>query len=369
MPPPLPVMLRKLDIDLQYAPLLDGPPPHYGDLYKTACAGDEVTIKTWRDTWIKNYTAARDRFGSFEEKSMGLLAGINQGKPAVVIGSGPSLKESLPELKENAKRGTGKVLTVSCLHNFGLFEDEDCHSDYYLSLDSGGVVIDDVSESRNKDGGFYWEQTKGKILLASIASDPKLFDLWQGELFLFNFLLPDQQLREEINKIERMSHYISAGGNALGACMYVAKAVMGSPQIIYVGADFCFDHDMKFHSYGTHYDNAGQTVPWRDVYSLPRRTWNSYLGFKFWFDHIACSVPGHWISCSEGIMGAYPEGIIRQFQYMPLKNALYPHKITEEVEVGNWVVNGANRSLESTTRMNVKEFFKDSKQPLDITLF
>lgn len=362
-------MLRNIDIDLVYQPLIDGPPGGHEALYKQACSGDGQTVEHWRKTWIGNFKAAKDKFGSFEEKTFGQLYGINRYKPAIVIGSGPSLKNAIPHLKENQEMDN-PLLTISCLHNFGYFQDEGIKIDYYLSLDSGGVVIDDVSESRNNDGDFYWAQTKGQKLIAYIASDPKLWDLWQGEIYLFNSLIPDQSIRNEFDRVEVMRHYISSGGNALGACMYTAKAVMGSNPIIYVGGDFCFSYDMKFHSYDSRYDEAGHVINWVDVMSMPRRTWPSYFNFKCWFDRIACTVPGDYINCSEGIMGAYREGNIKQYRYMDLHAALYPYKCSDVVEEQErkQLPEGGFEVL-GTQNLRLAELFKNTKYEKPITLF
>jgi hypothetical protein len=161
-------MLKTIEIDLIYQPLIDGPPQSQDQLYSQACSGDEVTVNTWREIWLRNYKAAKERFGSFGDKSIGQLHGINLNKPAIVLGSGPSLKENIDALKDNAQM-KNPVLTVSCLHNFGYLEDEGIHADYYLSLDSGPIVVSDVSEGRKEKAEHYWEKTKGKKLLAYVA--------------------------------------------------------------------------------------------------------------------------------------------------------------------------------------------------------
>lgn len=358
-------MKKTITYDFEYQPLIAEPPPDVGDLYKRACGGDRVTIDSWKDTWIKHYQSAKDHFGSFEEHSAGRLHGVNRHKPAIVLGSGPSLKDSIPALLKNQEK-EHPVMSISALHNFGYFEDEGIKPDYYLSLDSGAVVIDDVSESRNQDGKFYWEQTKGKVLLATIMSDPRLFELWQGELYLFNSLIPDMSLREEFAKIEKMTCYISSGGNAGGACMYAAKAIMGSSSIMYVGLDMCFDYDDKFHSYSTHYDNVGKYIRWPDVFGVPRKTWMSYLNFKFFLDNVAKTIPGTWINCSSGLLGSYVGGNLKHYEYMDLQTALAQYHMSEEVlllqEKGTGeVVNQATIPL--------KDVFKDTKYEHDIVLF
>jgi len=359
-------MMKNIEIDLLYQPLIDAPPPQVGNLYNNACSGDGVTVNHWRETWIKNYKLAKERFGTFQDRSIGKLHGINRHKPAIVIGSGPSLKDSMEALKENA-RSEHPVMTVSCLHNFGLFEDEGFHADYYMSLDSGKIVLDDISEGRQHPPEYYWEKTKGKKLLAIIPSDPGLFEKWQGEVYLFNCMIPDASVMKEFNDIERFAHHLSCGGNALGACMYAAKAIMGSNPIMYVGGDFCFDYNNQFHSYKTHYDALGHYVLWPDVYGIPRKTWQSYLNFKFWFDHIALNVPGTWINCSGGTMGAYLGGNLSCFKYMPLKAALTQYTIADVVYLQER--DAGTDKLNNENALYLKDLFANPKFEKDLTLF
>lgn len=359
-------MIRNVNIDLMYQPLIDSPPKEVGNLYQRASEGDKTTCDSWRDTWIKNFKLAKERFGMLADKSYGKLHGVNRHRPAIVIGSGPSLKHSLEALKENRMK-SNPVMSISCLHNFGLLEDEGCHADYYMSLDSGGVVIDDVSESRNKDGGFYWSATKGKTLIAYAASDPRLFDLWQGEIYLFNCLIPDLMIREEYEKVEPFRHYISAGGNAGGACMYAAKAVMGSSDILFVGFDFCFDYSNEFHSYKTHYDAVGNFVLAHDVFGNMRKTWPSYLSFKFWLDHTVMTVPGRWTNCSEGILGAYLGGNLKHYDYKPLKEALTPYWMADEIYWEEFDSKTHERLKKE--RIDLAEFYKNPVSDRNMVLF
>ena len=336
-----------------------------GDLYKQACVGDKVTIDSWRDVWIKNYKDAKDHFGEFASKSYGNLYGASRQKPCIVIGSGPSLKNAIPALKKNAE-SENPVTTISCLHNFGLFEDNGFHADYYLSLDSGGVVIKDVSESRNNDGGFYWEKTAGHKLIAYVASDPRLWGLWKGDLYLFNSLIPDPKLMQEMKAIEHFSHYMSSGGNAGGACFYTAKAVLCADPILFVGVDMCFDYDNTFHSYKTQYDTLGNYIQWWDVYGMPRKTWNSYLNFKFWFDDRVMKIPGNYINCSEGLLGAYREGILRHYKYISLPDALIPYQSNDTLTLEQ---RDSSSQVESRRDFKVKDYFANSQYEHDLTFF
>lgn len=362
-------MLKDITIDLLYQPLIDAPPPlpsGGNDLYREACAGDKTTVDSWRDTWLKNYKDSKDHFGNFGDKSYGQLYGINRQKPCIVIGSGPSLKDAIPALQANRK-ALNPVMSISCLHNFGLFEDEGCHADYYLSLDSGGVVIDDISESRNEDGKFYWEKTKGHKLLAYVGSDPRLWELWQGEIYLFSSLIPDIELMKQLKEIEKFTHYISSGGNAGGASFYAAKAVMCSDPIILVGMDCCFNYDNTFHAYSTHYDTVGNYVPWPDCFGIPRKTWMSYLNFKFWWDDRVMKIPGNYINASGGLLGSYQGGNLRHYKYMELSKALTVYEGFDTLKLQQ-KVHGKDGVLEETP-FDVKSFFANPQHDHDVTFF
>lgn len=335
------------------------------DLYERACSGDKSTITYWHDIWLKNYGATFERFKGFGEHSIGRLHLSANNKPCIVIGSGPSLTQSLEALKKNGE-SPNPVTTVSCLHNFGLFQDKGIECTYYLTLDAGDIVLKDVYEGREHEPEWYWERTKGKKLFAHVCTPPALFEKWQGEVYLFATMVPDAGMMQEFNKIERFAHYISCGGNALGGCMYAAKMVLGCNPIIYVGADFCFSYDNHFHSYATQtYDALGNYVPWPDVFGNMRKTWASYLNFKFYFDHVAVKVPGIWINASEGILGAYREGNIRQFKYQTLEEALTPYRMAETLYLQT-MDNGKEVKKEPIA---MAEVWKDSKHPMDLVAF
>lgn len=358
-------MLKTITIDLRYQPLIDVPPPQTGDLYQRACAGDKVTINQWRNIWVDQYRAAKEHFGSLSDRSYGQLYGVCRHKPCIVIGSGPSLKDSIPALKDNVGR-ENPVTSISCLHNYGLLEDEGCHADYYLTLDSGEVIFDDVSEGRDKDAEYYWETTKDKVLIAYAASHPKLWEKWQGKIYLFNALIPDMELRKEKDGIERFTHYISSGGNAGGACLYTAKAVFGADPLLFVGIDQCFNYDDTFHSYRTKYDSVGNYVTWPDVYGIPRKTWQSYLNFKFWIDDRAMKIPGNYVNCSGGLLGAYQGGNLRHYKYQRLADALIPYQSTESLNLDK---RGSNNETLERESFSVREYFKNPKYEHDVVFF
>lgn len=298
-------------------------------LYAQACANDGITIDSWREIWLSNMRANKIKFGSFKEHSAGKLFKQFQFKPCIIAGSGPSLKENVHQLKDR-----GSIPLISCLHNFHLMEDHDASPDYYVSLDAGEIVCDEISEGGTKTADEYWDLTRKRKLIAYIGSPPKLFEKWQGEVYLFNSPLPDQSLMEEIDKIEAFKCYVSNGGNVLGACLYLSRGFFGCCPTVFVGADFCFSYDNKFHPWDSKYDKKlGYVVKAIDVFGNKRLSWQSYLNFKGWFEQLSVQSPQIFINCSEGgCFGAFPEGNISSIQQMRLSRFLFMYRMHEELE-------------------------------------
>lgn len=300
-----------------------------GGLYRQACANDDATIAGWSKIWVDNIKANRAHFGGdFKPHGVGALFGAFQDKACVLAGSGPSLKLNGAALKDR-----GSLPLVSCLHNFHFFEDLGVKPDFYVSLDAGAVVLEEVSEGGKLSADEYWERTKDHTLVAYIGSHPDLFKKWRGKVYVFNAGLPAGKTKDEADKAAEFFTYLGSGGNVLGACLYLAKGVLGCQTTAFVGADFSFDYKNKFHGWDSKYDAAlGQCLRVTDIYGIKRNTWQSYFNFKNWFEYVACSVPGFYVNCTEGgILGAYNEGNISQFKYMDLKDFIGMCRMNEHL--------------------------------------
>lgn len=311
-------MTKTVEIRAEYQPYTEMPREQRQGLWGQACSNDNKTMDVWRTTWLKNTKANHAAVKSFAEKSLGKLWGRHQFLPAVVCGSGPSLAENGEALKDLDPR----IPIISCLHNFHWHVDKAVRCDYFVTLDAGNVVLEEVSEGGEKTEEEYWEATKNYKLLAFVGSPPKLLEKWRGEVFLFNCPIPDPVIVKEFDDIEKFHVYCSTGGNVLGCSTYIAKAIFGCSTIAFLGANFAFSYKDKFHGWDSKYDaSLGNYLVTRDIYGLPVKTWASYNNFKAYFDHIVQSVPGIWINCTEGgTMGATAQGNIRQLVQMDLKD-------------------------------------------------
>jgi hypothetical protein len=312
--------MRTTEITLDFQNYIERPPIPVDSLYAQSCSNDTVTINSWRDTWINQLKANHAKYGPFRDRSIGELFGKNKYRPAIIAGSGPSLKVNAHELKNR-----GDILLISCLHNFHFFEDQGIAPDYYVSLDAGPVTVEEVSEGGAKSSDEYWALTKDRTLLAFISTHPTLLEKWQGRVLFFNAPVPDAQFQATVDELEKFNTFVSTGGNVLGACLYIARAIMQSATIAFIGADFAFSYNQgkghKFHAWDSKYDkNLGHVLKAIDVYGNAVKTWQSYANFKAWFEVVATKVPGIWINCTEGgTLGAYPEGNIMAIRQMELK--------------------------------------------------
>jgi hypothetical protein len=308
-------VVKTAEIVLEYQNLIPQAPVNPHQMIAQASSNDQATVKSWRPIWIDQAKANKAKFGSFKDHSIGELHGKHQYMPAIIAGSGPSLAGNVGQLRDR-----GKIPLISCLHNFHFLEDHGVKADYYVSLDAGSVVLGEVSEGGKLTADEYWERTAEHTLLCYIGTAPALLEKWKGKVLFFNCPVPDHAVAAEIDSIERFKADIATGGNVLGACLYIAKAILGCAGVAFVGADFCFSYMNKFHGWDSKYDaNVGECVPLTDVYGIKRKTWQTYANFKAWFDWVACTIPGTYYNCSEGgCLGSYPEGNIQAFKYMDL---------------------------------------------------
>lgn len=324
-------MIKTVEMDFSFKNSIPSPPASPEEMHKQACMNDTVTIDHWSKQWIEQAKLAKARFGSFKEHGIGKLFGINKYKPAIVIGSGPSLANNIAKLKEAKEKG---FMLISCLHNYQYMVDNGIDVDYYVSLDAGAVVTEEISEGGKLSHAEYVESTRGKKLCAYIGSHPSLFDSWKGEVFLFNCAGSGRAFQEEAAKLEQFHTNISTGGNVLGACVYIARAIFGSGAIIFTGADFCFGYKRQFHAWPSKYDgNVGDhALRCVDVWGHGVLTWQSYYNFKTWFDWLCTNVPGIYINCTEGgLLGSYPEGNIQAIRQMTLDDCLWMFTMHEEM--------------------------------------
>ena len=309
-------MSRVDEILLNFQPYIMQPPISPEAAHKQAAKADEATISHWRDTWLRNIKANKETFGSFAEKSVGKLFESAAGQPAIVAGSGPSLKHSIRRLKARPKC----MKLISCLHNFHYMEANEANVDYYVTLDAGPLTIKEVSEGSGKTEEECFAMSEGKTLIAYIGTQPELLRKWKGDIFFYNAPIPSEELHKEIAQIEPFHVFIESGGSVLGTCLFFSKGFLGCQVTTFVGADFSFSNTAKtqFHPWESDYDkDIGQCIHVVDVFGNRCQTWASYYNFKLWTEVVAQRVPGIYINASEGgILGAHRDGNLIHIKQM-----------------------------------------------------
>lgn len=321
-------MRKMIEMDFEFMNTIPEAPKKPQEMYAQACGADQVTVAAWKEIWTGNAKANLEKYGPFKNNSVGSFFASYKHQPAICAGAGPSLRNSIEELKK-----VKDIPIVSCLHNYHFMVDHEIPVTFYVTLDAGEVTIEEISEGGAKTHDEYIESTKDKILFAFIGSSPKLIESWKGKVYWFNCPIPDAIVQKQMDDIANFHTYVSTGGNVLGACVYIAKAIMGCNPIAFVGADFSFSYLKQFHAWNSKYDGKlGQAMRGTDVWGNCVLTWQSYFNFKIFFDWLCSNVAGLWINCTEGgMLGAYPEGNIQQIKQMRLKDFLWMYKMYEEI--------------------------------------
>lgn len=317
-------MRGMVEMKLEYQNYIPAPPLSQNQLYGQACSNDTITVSTWIKEWLSNMEK-NSKWDWAKDSAYDREYAKCAYRPVIIAGSGPSLKKNAHLLKKRPK----EIALVSCLHNFAYFEDLGVKADYYLNLDAGDITIPEMSQGGTKSHDYYVDATKDSVLVTATHANPKLHELWKGEKRWFRTMIPNAEGMVAADKISNgFDTFFQVGGNTLGACLYFARAILGGSPIVYVGADFSFGYNHKFHPFDTPYDNQfSGLIPATDCFGNRVYTWNSYFNFKCWMEYIICggqgNNPGFFINCTEGgILGSYNEGNIQQLQQMPLETFL-----------------------------------------------
>lgn len=317
---------KKVEITLSYQNYCPTDVVTADALITQASSNDRPTISAYANVWMENIKKNHEKHGPFKSKSVGYFFNKYKHKPAICVGSGPSLMRNIEDLKK-----ANGIPILSCLHNFHAMVDNEIEVDFYVHLDGNDVTFDEISEGGKKDSNYYWEQTKGKTLFSYIGANSKVLEKWQGEVYFFNCPIPDEQFIIDSEKIEVFRLLVSTGGNVLGACVYLAKAILGCNPIAFIGADFSFSYNKKFHSWDSKYDkDIGNCIHVPDIFGNKTLTWQSYFNFKTWFEWMSLKIPGIYYNCTEGgILGSYAHGNIFSIIQMDLCDFLLTYNLHE----------------------------------------
>lgn len=341
-----------VEMTLQVQPTIEGIPAGKEAAWRAATRNDDITTKTWAKQWIDQTKENMKNFDVLGNTVM-KLHGAAANKPCILMGSGPSLSKNWKDLIGDGDKSIGRkdIPIVTNVHNFPFCEDRNLMtcSDYYVILDAGEICLKEMYEGgmHADDPEWYWKKTEGRTLIAYHAIDPEFAKKWKGHIYWYATPPASEELAIEMMKIISPSliPWFNVGGNVMGAALYFARAILGCSIPVFMGMDLSFSYDRKFHPWDCWYnDKFSGVIPWTDIFGNRVYTWQSYFGFKNWFDFIACGGNGNnpqiWINATEGgILGSYNEGNIKQIIQLDLKAALSMlnafHKIPDLLKMAN----------------------------------
>ncbi len=321
-------MLKTLEMDLTFLPYLQEAPFTPAQLQQKAVSNDAQTIEAWKDIWVKNAATNHKKYGPFKNNHIGMMFDHLRLKPCIVLGSGPSLENSIKALKNNKD-----IFVISCLHNFHYLIDNEIKVDLWVTLDSGHITIEEMSEGGMNPHEYYLEKTRDQKLAAFISTDPNLIASWQGEVLWYSAGIPDKDVAKGLADIEPFDIVVSNGGNVLGGAMYIAKAFLGANPICFGGADFCFGYKKNFHPWPSKYDGKlGRVLTAHDIFGNKVFTWQSYQNFRHWFEGVSMRCPGIWMNASEGgTLGSYWNGLIPSIRQTTMHEFISMYTIHENI--------------------------------------
>lgn len=166
------------------------------------------------------------------------LIGLFQGRTAILLAGGPSLKESLPWVV--AHRQNLVVLAVSRIAD--QLARAGIRADFFFAIDPHEIIF-----HQSKSMLAYWQET---LLFNVYHLNPRILSQWRGRSVYMGPLFP---WATPLNPTKLLSFPgITVGHQALGMAIE-----LGFSQIILSGLDLCFDKDGFTHTEGSEERKAG----------------------------------------------------------------------------------------------------------------
>ena len=259
---------------------------------------DRANLRAKKKLWLHNL---RDNFYQILKlPDLGLLGGVMSGLPALIVGAGPSLDQSLPHLRGAGERGL--VLcgasAMNPLAGIGLRP--------HLSM-----ALEGKDESRQ----FSRLEVGDCVLAASSFSHPNHFALYPGKLALFHTQV---WLAEMLG----FGPHLPTGGHVTSAAFSLA-CLWGCDPIIVVGQDLAFSQG-RMHASGRpggeNYD-APELVEVEAIGGGMTKTNVVMEGYITWYREAAAHLK-KWTHPPRMINATAEGARLQDFEEMPLEQAL-----------------------------------------------
>ena len=129
----------------------------------------------WTPTWANNMASNYATIKKLNKKKHVCLSSLKrpQNKPVIIIGSGPSLNESSKFLKD------WKGAVISGATSASVFPKNNIEPDFIAAFDSHWSIVDYLNS-------FEWKKSS---IITHPMSDPKLFEFWKNDVYLFRRIM------------------------------------------------------------------------------------------------------------------------------------------------------------------------------------
>lgn len=158
---------------------------------------EKTTLAVWLKKWMANSKANKERLKSLPRFSRDFLSNqIHKGRPAIVVGAGPSLENNIERLKTVDRE---KCIVIATDRAFRQICQHGIKPHYVVSLDAWDELFKFLQ-------GYEWiRRTKwsetnittdhtGITLICTVHSHPTLFDAWKGNFLVITpaFIQPGE---------------------------------------------------------------------------------------------------------------------------------------------------------------------------------
>ncbi len=243
-----------------------------------------------KDRWSRHAAANKGRI-VFQVSRLWCDANPKTG---VLIAAGPSLKESLPELKA-LDRSKHELVCVDMALKFLL--DNGVVPDYVICADASEEIARTLVAAPPE-----------VALLLNVVVHPDTAREWNGDIFWFCMMSnyrdkeADDWMQRDHQKKSGVSSFLVPGGNVSSLGVSFLGSVRAVSKILLYGHDFCWKDDAEFYAGGVQQDlaqlrikneaDAGTVLTVPDSRGNPVKTTGSLLAFASWYSDISRTMPG-----------------------------------------------------------------------------
>ena len=241
------------------------------------------------------------------------LAEVFKGRPAIVLGAGPSLALSLDELRAAQK----KLVVIATYTSLAVIRKAGIEPDFVVTLDPGQTESETAEQKKEKFSD---------PLICYVFSEPDVMNKHDGKKIFFTYPT-ESYVHYYLKKFGVKSEILLSGGSVAHAGMDLAARILKCEPIILLGTDFSYSVEagtIKTHASGTFYDNIKETHNPEGFFTVPAIgggeavTTKPFAGFRRWVEEF---VKGDGVPrcLNAGKIGSVIEGV-ESFSFSEMEN-------------------------------------------------